>query len=81
MRAILLAVSLVAATPAVALADGFWEGCDENHDGTSDCNQDNDGDGANDCTCDAGHPPSGRIAGSLFILGALVYGISRRRRR
>jgi len=73
MRPLLLAFLLVL-SPATALADGLFGGCDDDKDGDTDaCDNDpNDGnDGCGDAATD----------GSLGLVGITAYGVGRRRKK
>lgn len=61
-------------TPAPALADGLFGGCDDDKDGDTDACDGDSEDGNSGCGA-AG------TAGSLGILGLSAYGLGRRRKK
>lgn len=70
----LLALAILL-TPAPALADGLFGGCDNDKDGDTDA-CDNDSSDGNDGGCGAAG-----TAGSLSLLGLSAYGLGRRRKK
>ena len=79
MRAVALALALLVAAPAAAYADGWFGGCDENHDGMSDgCDDDPNTEGTQ-CKCSSSsHPAS--VGVWLGLAGIVAWRIGRKRR-
>lgn len=79
MRTTLLSLALLAGSAGAAFADGIFGGCDEDHDGTWNCS-----DGDQGGQCNVGKTTEHNALGvgtSLALLGFVVHRVTRRRRR
>jgi len=83
MKTLLLSLVVLAAVPRVARADGWWGGCDENHDGQTDCGGcDSDGNPDNgiQCKCSSSGTDPVAVGSGLGIVGVVAWRIGKKRR-
>ena len=77
MKALVFAFAALIAMPAAAYADGWFGGCDDDHDGTSDgCDSDSE---ANLCKCSSSSNPAS-VGVGLGLTGLVAWRIGRKRR-
>jgi hypothetical protein len=81
MKTLLFGLLVLAAAPRTARADGWWESCDSDHDGQTDCGGcDSDGDPTNgtQCKCASSDPAS--VGVELGLAGVVAWRIGKKRR-
>ena len=81
MKSLLLGIAVLAAAPRLARADGWWEACDGDHDGQTDCGGCDSGgnpDNGTQCKCSSSDPAS--VGTGLALMGLVAWRIGRKRR-
>jgi hypothetical protein len=81
MKAALLAMLVLVATPRLARADGWWEACDQNSDGSCDgCDSDGDPTNGTQCKCSGSKSDPTAVGFGLGLMGIVAWRIGKKRR-
>jgi hypothetical protein len=83
MKALLVSLLVLVATPRLASADGWWEACDGDHDGMTDCGGcDSDGnpDNGTQCKCSGSRTDPAAVGTGLGLMGLVAWRIGKKRR-